>query len=142
MKRTFWEDPGAPGAPSDFETMLSKKAMPPTDFNVVDNSVTTGINTVSFTIGDRQAVQRRSPTTGYRIYFAPVVPTKPLDETMRMGLFKAANLVKQVASQGKTTTITAEDPQFYNQVGWFICVGVNMLGEEGLPLHFCPSPWN
>lgn len=135
--RTFWEDPGAPGAPSDFETMLSKKAMPPADF-----SVAAGTNTVLFTIGDRQAVQRRSPTTSYRIYFAPVVPAKPLDETMRMGLFKAANLVKQVASQGKTTTITTEDPQFYNRAGWFICVGVNMLNEEGLPLHFCPSPWN
>ncbi len=131
------ENPHTPGTPSDFETMLSRKAQPPVDF-----SVAKGTNTVKFTIGDRQAVQRRSPTNSYRIYFAPVVPARPLDETIKQALYAAANVVITVPSQGKTTTITAEDPQFYNQKGWFICVGVNMLNEEGLPLHFYPSPWN
>lgn len=137
MSPRVLDDPNSPGVPSDFETMLSKRAMPPTDFKV-----SAGTNTVLFEIGDRQAVQRRSPTQSYRIYFAPVVPSRPLDETLRMGLFAAANLVKTVASQGKTVTITAEDPQFYNRKGWFICVGVNMLNEETQPINFFPSPWN
>ncbi len=131
------ENPHAPGTPSDFETTLSKKAQRPTDFNV-----TKGTNTVKFAIGDRQAVQRRSPTNSYRIYFAPVVPARPLDETLKQALYAAANVVMTVPSQGKTTTITAEDPQFYNQKGFFICVGVNMLNDETLPINFCPSPWN
>jgi hypothetical protein len=132
-----FSNPSTPATPGDFETMLSKKARAPTDF-----SVSAGTNTVNFRIGDRAAVQRRSPTTGYRIYFAPVVPARPLDSTLMQSLFAAANLVKQIPSQGKATTITAEDPQFYNEKGWFICVGVNMLNEETQPINFCPSPWN
>lgn len=136
-KPNVLDDISTPGTPEDFERMLSRKARPPTDFKVE-----AGTNTVKFFIGDRQAVQRRSPTNYYRIYFAPVVPSGPMTETTRLAVFKAGDLVKQVASQGKTTTITAEDPQFYNRAGWFICVGVNMLNEETQPLHFYPSPWN
>ena len=137
MSQRAFDHPHTPGTPADFETMLSQKALPPVDFNVTKSGGVT-----HFAIGDRAAVPRRSPTQAYRIYFTPITlgATTLMDATRRKAIFKAGSLVAEVKSQGKATTITATDSQFYGRTGWYSCVGVNMLNEETEPLHLCPSP--
>lgn len=134
------DDPSTPGTPGDFERLLTATPQGPTDFNV-----TKGTNTVLFSIGDRIAVPRRSPTNWYRVYFTPLFVNATTDlssPSARQGIYKAGTIVIKVPSQGNGATLTAQDPQFYNRKGYFTCVGVNIVNVESPPLNICPSPWN
>jgi hypothetical protein len=53
---------------------------------------------------------------------------------------KVASLVMEVQAPGRGTTITATDTQFFNQAGWFYCVGVSRRGLEANPEHVVKAP--
>lgn len=128
---------------ADFQNTIQGAPQSPTDFNVTKAGTTPDM--AVFHVGDQSGSPKRSATVGYRVYYTPLLTSATTDlknALTRQGIYKAGQFVTKVDSQGNAASLTATDSNFQGKKGWFICVGVNRMNTESLPLNICPSPWN
>jgi hypothetical protein len=125
------------------QNLMYGTPQPPTDFNVTKAG--TAPDMAVFHVGDQSGPPERSATVAYRIYYTPILRSAATDlsnATTRQGIYKAGQFVTKVDSRGNAAKLTATDSNFQGKKGWFVCVGINRMNQESLPLNICPSPWN
>lgn len=127
------KDVKVPADTSDQQTTDAKSALPPVEFQAVNNGTSNLL-----TIHDRQAVQNRAPTASYRIYFLPkaFAPNAEINASnIRQAGRKVASLVADVSAPSLGTMLTYSDSDNVTDAGYYYCVGVNRAGVEAPPEH-------
>lgn len=141
------QDVRIPADAADQLTTNAKSALPPADFNVVRNGATNLV-----TVRDRTAVQGRSSTAAYRVYFLPeayapqstgTTTTVPrpalLNAVGRLASRKAATLLTEIAAPGLGTVLSYNDATYVATKGYYFCVAVNQSGVEAPVEHVIPT---
>lgn len=147
---TFMEDMRSSSDIQDDDKTSEFNAPPPSYFKVI-NSPTTGW--VRFSVlGNQSSTSERVRVCEYRVYFVPysMGETDPANTALRslrtpaqqLAAFSGALWVVNIDAAGRQNVCQADDNKFYNQKGWYFCVGVNRKGQEGAPTIAVASPYN
>lgn len=120
----------APAGSADFETTVSRTALPPMEF-----AVTGGTSSTSISITDRSTPNGRTHAASYRVYFLPDASLPVGTMAQRTAATRMASFVADIPAPGKGTVLQWTDTRFAGQSGHYFCVSVNQRGAESPVEH-------